>query len=172
MRKLIFTAVGAAMVAAAAPASAATIITFEAQNGTLVGAFGNSNPRGNQTDTYLFDLSTAGNIFSQVGSLGARITLTNLDFESVKLNGKDFNILSTGAFELAELSQYITAGKQQTLTVTYRNAQIFSSYAGKLIVTPAAAVPEPATWALMLAGFAMVGATMRYRRRRTTLAFN
>ncbi len=33
-----------------------------------------------------------------------------------------------------------------------------------------AAVPEPATWAMMLIGFAMVGATSRYRRRNTTAA--
>ncbi len=32
------------------------------------------------------------------------------------------------------------------------------------------AVPEPATWAMMLVGFAMVGATARYRRRSTKLA--
>ncbi len=33
------------------------------------------------------------------------------------------------------------------------------------VVSP---VPEPATWAMMLVGFAMVGAAARYRRRRTT----
>ncbi|MBJ6123000.1 PEPxxWA-CTERM sorting domain-containing protein [Sphingomonas mollis] len=33
-----------------------------------------------------------------------------------------------------------------------------------------AAVPEPATWAMMLIGFAMVGAASRYRRRHTTAA--
>jgi hypothetical protein len=31
-------------------------------------------------------------------------------------------------------------------------------------------VPEPATWAMMLVGFGMVGATSRYRRRKTVLA--
>ncbi|MFS0773401.1 PEPxxWA-CTERM sorting domain-containing protein [Sphingomonas sp. 1P08PE] len=32
------------------------------------------------------------------------------------------------------------------------------------------AVPEPATWAMMLTGFAMVGAAARYRRRKTGAA--
>lgn len=32
-------------------------------------------------------------------------------------------------------------------------------------------VPEPATWAMMLVGFGMVGAATRYRRRATTVAF-
>lgn len=33
------------------------------------------------------------------------------------------------------------------------------------------AVPEPSTWALMLAGFGMVGMAMRARRRRTSVVF-
>ena len=37
-------------------------------------------------------------------------------------------------------------------------------------VSLTAAVPEPATWAMMLVGFGMVGATSRYRRRKTVLA--
>lgn len=32
------------------------------------------------------------------------------------------------------------------------------------------AVPEPATWAMMLVGFGMIGATARYRRRATKIA--
>ena len=34
-----------------------------------------------------------------------------------------------------------------------------------------AAVPEPATWAMMLVGFGMMGAAMRYRRRSMTTLF-
>jgi len=32
------------------------------------------------------------------------------------------------------------------------------------------AVPEPATWALMLVGFGLVGGSLRARRGRTTIA--
>lgn len=41
--------------------------------------------------------------------------------------------------------------------------------AGVLVVASAAAVPEPATWAMMIAGFGAVGAAMRRRRSRTIL---
>ncbi len=34
-----------------------------------------------------------------------------------------------------------------------------------------AAVPEPATWAMMLVGFGMIGATARYRRRKSNVAY-
>ena len=37
--------------------------------------------------------------------------------------------------------------------------------------TGAAAVPEPATWGLMLAGFGMVGAGLRSRRRSTVVTY-
>lgn len=33
------------------------------------------------------------------------------------------------------------------------------------------AVPEPATWAMMLVGFGLTGAAMRHRRRRTSITF-
>ncbi|MBB4619528.1 PEPxxWA-CTERM sorting domain-containing protein [Sphingomonas abaci] len=38
-------------------------------------------------------------------------------------------------------------------------------------VSSVAAVPEPATWAMMLVGFAMIGAAARYRRRSTTAVY-
>ncbi len=34
------------------------------------------------------------------------------------------------------------------------------------------AIPEPATWAMMIFGFGLVGNAMRYRRRRTSVAFS
>ena len=33
------------------------------------------------------------------------------------------------------------------------------------------AVPEPASWAMMIAGFGMIGAALRFPRRSTTLAY-
>lgn len=38
-------------------------------------------------------------------------------------------------------------------------------------VLTVAAIPEPTTWAMMLVGFAMVGATVRYRRRSSRITF-
>lgn len=40
---------------------------------------------------------------------------------------------------------------------------------GIVSVTPI--IPEPATWAMMLVGFGMIGATARYRRRRAIASF-
>ena len=38
-------------------------------------------------------------------------------------------------------------------------------------ITTVAAVPEPATWAMMIAGFGMIGGRMRRRRRHTSVRF-
>lgn len=40
-----------------------------------------------------------------------------------------------------------------------------ASYSGQLTFTPTAAVPEPATWAMMLLGFAATGVALRRRRK-------
>lgn len=49
-----------------------------------------------------------------------------------------------------------------TLTVTYRSSSPE--------VTLPTAVPEPATWAMMIAGFGLVGASLRSRRKQGALA--
>jgi hypothetical protein len=38
-------------------------------------------------------------------------------------------------------------------------------------VQPPAAVPEPATWAMMIGGFGVIGGAMRYRRRKLSVSF-
>lgn len=49
-----------------------------------------------------------------------------------------------------------------TLQVTYGSSPV--------AVTPPSAVPEPATWALLIAGFSLVGASLRARRRPGSIA--
>ncbi len=49
------------------------------------------------------------------------------------------------------------------------NAAIIAGEVGQ--ISNPGAVPEPATWAMMIGGFGMVGGSMRYRRRKTTVTF-
>ena len=50
-------------------------------------------------------------------------------------------------------------------SVTIRNAT------NGTFAAAVAAVPEPATWAMMLVGFGMMGASLRYRRKSTAVSF-
>lgn len=53
---------------------------------------------------------------------------------------------------------------------TYFNIHT-SAFPGGEIRGQLAAVPEPASWALMIGGFGMVGSAMRYRRRRMGVTY-
>lgn len=53
--------------------------------------------------------------------------------------------------------------------LTRRNGTILGTYRGSFVT--AAVVPEPATWGLMLVGFALVGASLRYRRMQSAATY-
>jgi hypothetical protein len=55
------------------------------------------------------------------------------------------------------------SGVQNILEVEYIGIGTTSSYGGQLTFVPL--VPEPATWALMLAGFGAIGFAMRRQRK-------
>jgi hypothetical protein len=58
--------------------------------------------------------------------------------------------------------------RYQTLASTASN-ETSARGTGTVVATPA--VPEPATWGMMILGFGLVGASMRYRRRATRVTF-
>ena len=51
------------------------------------------------------------------------------------------------------------------------NSNPLMIYTRLTTVDATAAVPEPATWAMMIGGFGLVGASMRYRRRKVAVSF-
>ncbi|MET3828419.1 hypothetical protein ABIC16_004174 [Sphingomonas sp. PvP055] len=182
-------AIAIASVAGVAPASAAVFpVNATAQNtanngfftaapggaGTFNGSFGVRNiAAGDFSESFTFTLPTnglgSGSVTSIAsGSLGA---LTDINFTSVFFNGMAADMAPNGRFEFASLGLLpITAGKLNTLTV---NGVSFggASIGGSLSFTPTSAVPETATWMMMLAGFGMTGAGLRYRRRSTTAVY-
>jgi len=56
-------------------------------------------------------------------------------------------------------------GKQEDNSVQL-GAYVWLVHDGDVAAAPAAPVPEPATWALLIAGFGAIGATLRGQRRR------
>ena len=93
---------------------------------------------------------------------------TNIDFSSVTFNGVNFNVLSTGQQELRNLlNQNLVTGGNNLLNVTGTSGGN-ASFTGNLSFAQVAAIPEPATWMMMLLGFAGIGFTMR-RKDKSTL---
>lgn len=74
-----------------------------------------------------------------------------------------FFFLKTNATAYDQSGRYDLTSNGQT-----RLSQSYSTFA-PVFATPA--VPEPASWGLMLGGFGLVGASLRSRRRRSTVTF-
>jgi len=123
---------------------------------------------GTFTDTFVFTIpqtgTGSGSVITSTTGLGA---VTDLDFLEVLFNNVPVTVtkLEGGLIEMAAASGIsIVSGVQNTLSITYESRGN-GSYGGQLTFAPGA-VPEPATWALLLLGFGTVGFAMRRRNKQ------
>jgi hypothetical protein len=154
----------------------ATVLQFGSGDITS-GSFGNSHiAEGDFTDTLTFDITSVGKLGASLTSAASELKAPgDIDFTSVTLDGPsgsfDFTIRNNdnadGLTDSAVLTQLLDPGSY-TFTIvghSYGDAQ----YGGNTTIQ-AAAVPEPASWAMMIVGFGAVGGAMR-RRNRTSVKF-
>ena len=120
------------------------------------------------TRSFKFDTPIGFNIASiDIASI-ASSSLTNIDFSAVTFNGVNFAILATGTQEFRNLlNQNLVAGGSNVLNVAGTTGGN-GAFSGNLSFAQVAAIPEPATWMMMLLGFAGIGFTMR-RKNKSTL---
>ncbi|MFD1789864.1 FxDxF family PEP-CTERM protein [Sphingomonas floccifaciens] len=177
MKRIIPAAIAAAIAfGAASSANAAQTLTITGPSGTfgddsVTCATGVTSCTFERTFTFLtpagFTLASA--------DIGSNFTggnmMANIDFSRVTLNGVSFNTLSTGQQEFRNLlNQSLAAGGTNTLFVSGTSGGD-AAFAGTLSFASTSAVPEPATWAMMLIGFGAVGATMRRRKQVARVNF-
>jgi hypothetical protein len=67
------------------------------------------------------------------------------------------NVINLSVFYSADVNTGFTLAPFITATIDFASSP--------------AAIPEPATWAMMLVGFGMIGATARYRRRSAKVTY-
>ncbi|WP_277979140.1 FxDxF family PEP-CTERM protein [Sphingomonas phyllosphaerae] len=182
MKSLVAITMAAAAALSAVSAEATTYPVgspnFEATagpGGTFSGAFQVTGLKaGTFSDTFTFTLPTnglgSGTVTTSVTDL---FSANDLDFTSVTINDIAAEITKTagGAFEVAFINNVpIVAGQLNKLVVTGLSRGN-GAYGGQATFTPVnSAVPEPATWAMMIMGFGVVGYAMR--RRRTAVRFS
>ncbi|HWI85464.1 MAG TPA: FxDxF family PEP-CTERM protein [Sphingomonas sp.] len=165
---------------ALAPAAYATAFTAADMNivvypdGSISATFGNSGiAAGEFTDTFSFTIAADGTGSGSVTTSTSSFHLpTDLDLWDVTVNSLPTTANSgPGLIEFAGISNVpITAFVLNVVTIhgwSYGNG----SYGANATFVPAA-VPEVATWAMMLVGFGAAGAGLRYQRRSTKIAFS
>jgi PEP-CTERM motif len=158
--KTVALAAAGALALAAAPASAAPFITFDGTNGT----FGNDGlgASGPFLDVFNFTLTSAKKLSVVFTStMTSNEDNVNFNFSAVTLNGVRLDLISRGVFEQRQIIDLVAAPGMQTLSILGAGGAL-GMYNGTIA---AAAVPEPATWALAFLGFGLAGAAMRRRVR-------
>lgn len=140
------------------------------------GSFGNSHiAAGDFTDTLAFDLTAAVKFSASITSAATTLGQTgDIDFTSVMLTGPngpfDFTIRNNdnadGLTDSAVLTKLLNPGSYVVMISghSFGDAQ----YGGNTSFRTSA-VPEPASWALFIGGFGLIGTAMR--RRKTAVSF-
>lgn len=179
MRKLLLAATGAlALVGAATTANAASVITGPAPStltppaSALFGAVvtGSTTSSTPINDNFTFNiLNGPGLTNSQVSTILLN-GLQNINFSSITLDGI-YSFVKTSTDPAPEswalLNPVLLANGSHTINVMGTLLGPTGSYAGTINVQRA--VPEPATWMMMLLGFGAMGLMIR-RRQKPVLA--
>jgi hypothetical protein len=170
MRKLIGALALASAAVVAAPASATTFVyDINADSDSIV--FGNSKDYFKGfTDHFLFDITQSGYVSAFVGSFALAPSL-DVYLKSVLFDDKPITKVSSGGLELWTLNETAVGPGRHTIKVTGYYGQKGGSYAGTFNFGTSSAVPEPATWAMMIMGFGLAGVAMR-RQRKVTVAYS
>jgi hypothetical protein len=170
----------ATTVAAFAIAPAANAATFTpgdpgftvsfGTDGSISATIGNSGIAGAFDDTFSFLLLTNG-LGSGSVSTSFSSAVNSLIIQSVTVNDTiTIPVTTNGAGFTGAAAGNIPLFAGQNSIRIRGIAGTNASYGGNITFVPNA-VPEPATWAMMLVGFGMVGSAMRYRRRSTKVVY-
>jgi PEP-CTERM motif len=174
--------------AIATPAAAQNIVTnggFETGDFTGFTQFGNTGFAGVETGSasegtqsaYFGPVGSVGGINQTLATIAGQSYQISFDlqndggtpssFEALFGSNQLFSLTNSEAFGYTTFSTTLTAiGASTDLSFSFRQDPRFFSLDNISVTAVSGAVPEPATWAMMLLGFGMVGASMRRRHPR------
>lgn len=166
---MIKTVMTALLLCAAGPAMAATLVVNSGWNGDTVNNPGDASDNSPWTFTLtsdaffrVTDAFATGDVYTITD--GANGILASTSFSTDGAAVEDYFGTSWTNTSYSRLSLLLNAG---SYSITVAGDCGGGCPAGLAVRLDSVAVPEPATWGLMIVGFGLVGATMR---RRTTVA--
>jgi hypothetical protein len=108
--------------------------------------------------------TSSGNVPDGIGS--REVCITNVNCSGGGFGGVDIGDIGVGTFTL-NFSSAKTSVTLSDAYVRYQSVYGGGEWGGSAVGTPltGGAVPEPATWAMMLIGFFAIGSTLRSRRQ-------
>ena len=185
-----------AFFSAIAPCSASAASIIYSFSGDYSGSANGDPFSGSATLTGIGDTSTEFNPTDDVTAVGLSSLTFTVNNVSKAISGNNvffvnrfagtggFSLLTGGDFRTLLLSSsFLTYDGVSSIAAVTGSAVAlpynFSSNTDQFTVTSAsnlkfsatAAVPEPATWAMMILGFGAIGAILRYRRRAAKVSF-
>lgn len=176
LKLLSLATIGAAALVALSPAAHAQstggTVTFANDiglGGSFTTGFSDSGLTNPFTETLTFTTATNGTVSINVGTIATGPT-NDTDFTSVFLSGTGLvgNILIPQVLgdpnEIRALAGFALDAGNFTLTFEGTPGTENGSFGGTVAFLAAPAVPEPATWAMMLLGFGAVGFSIRRKR--------
>ncbi|QQV78733.1 PEP-CTERM sorting domain-containing protein [Sphingomonas aliaeris] len=180
MRNVYRAAIAVAALALSVPASATVTVTpssADSDGSFSIGFSGANVARPSFTESFTFSTTTSGFLSAIVSTTGGGSNSRNdVDFTSVFITGPGnvtYVLTPTSNSDINETRSFddIFVGiGSYTLTTTGTLRGTNGAYGGNIAFN-AAAVPEPATWGLMVLGFGMIGAAARGRKVKTNVKF-
>jgi hypothetical protein len=178
MKKFAFAALAALTLAYAPSAQATTFVlpsaNFALTNGTVASPsftafyFNSFGSTGAFDDTFEFTVPQDGLASVSVSTSFSGGSSNKLTFTDFIINGTAYALIASPGGQSRTIGDIpITSGVLNTIRVigTITGSGI---YTGTVTFT-SSPVPEPASWAMMIGGFGLIGAAMR--RRTTTVRF-
>ena len=173
-KKLVAAALAASLLAAASPASAAQYMINFSTNQALFGATQTGNATIVTSDTLTTSpLNLMGYAITSISGLLNGSVITGLS----GFQGSNNFYYTSGSFVDGSGLGFTTAGGTSASLYFASSAQRYqltttSPFSSGYVTATSsiAAVPEPATWAMMIGGFALAGVAMRRRKMQVSFA--
>ena len=165
-------AVAVFAIASTAPAAAAPLLFVYTNNATKFGAGGtftlDSNPTPDNVSEGkgFFAINNVAGVFQN--GLTSYVS-ANIDFflkgGAAQSGGFELDVPGGNSFLNAAGQQLFNFAGGTLAAPTFRTGQFVLDGGTTLTISEIAAVPEPATWAMMIGGFGLVGGTLRRRSK-------